>query len=145
MPVSHKRDAMPLFLILLFPLAEIATFIFVGGVIGVTRTLALVIVSSAVGLVMLRDAGAVTALKLQRQTANPGAILAEGGTRMLAGLLLLIPGFLTDIAAGLVLIPAVRRLVLARVGKKSQPSAQRTGGPEPKTIEGDFRRVDLEQ
>ncbi len=145
MPVSHKRDAMPLLLILLFPLAEIATFIFVGGAIGVTRTLGLVIVSSALGLIMLRDAGAVTALKLQRQTANPAAILAEGGMRILAGLLLLIPGFLTDIAAGLILIPAVRRLLLARVGGKAQPSARGPAGPEPKTIEGDFRRIDLER
>ena len=145
MPVSHKRDAMPLLLILLFPLAEIATFIFVGGAIGITRTLALVIASSAIGLIMLRDAGAVTALKLQRRTANPAAILAEGGARILAGLLLLIPGFLTDIAAGLILIPAIRRLALARVGKKAPASGQGTADFGQKTIEGDFRRIDLEQ
>jgi UPF0716 protein FxsA len=140
---------MPLILILLFPLAEIATFIFVGGAIGIARTLALVIVSSAIGLVMLRDAGAVTALKLQRQTGNPATILAEGGTRIAAGLLLLIPGFLTDVAAGLILIPAVRRLVLARVGRKARPSARpsarRSAGNDAKTIEGDFRRLDIEQ
>src|ERR1700733_1548908 len=105
MALSHKRDAMPLLLILLFPLAEIATFILVGGAIGVVRTLGLVIVSALVGIVMLRDAGVMTALKLQRQKGNPAAVLAEGGARMLAGLLLLIPGFLPDIEAILGLIP----------------------------------------
>ena len=145
MPLSHKRDAMPLLLLLLFPLAEIATFIIIGGKIGLIRTLALVIVSSVVGMIMLRDAGAMTALKLQRQKGNPATILAEGGTRMLAGVLLLIPGFLTDIAAILILIPAVRRAIFARLGKNAPTSAG--GGPESASqiIDGDFRRLDAEK
>ena len=77
MAPSHKRDAMPL-LLLLFPLAEIATFILVGGAIGVLRTLGLVIVSSVIGGIMLRDAGIMTALKLQRRQGNQAAILADG-------------------------------------------------------------------
>jgi len=145
MALSHKRDAMPLLLILLFPLAEIATFIVIGGAIGVLRTLALVIVSSVVGMIMLRDAGAMTALKLQRQTGNPMTILAEGGTRMLAGILLLIPGFLTDIAAILVLIPAFRRLFVAKLSKTATAPARSPAQPTSKTIEGNFRRLDMEQ
>jgi UPF0716 protein FxsA len=149
MALSHKRDAMPLLLILLFPLAEIATFILVGGAIGVVRTLGLVIVSALVGVVMLRDAGVMTALKLQRQKGNPAAVLAEGGARMLAGLLLLIPGFLTDIAAILVLIPATRRLLFGRLvaSASSVGPAQPDMRPQtmrPDVIEGDFRRLDRE-
>src|SRR6516225_9006988 len=116
MVLSHKRDAMPLLFLLLFPLAEIATFILVGGAIGVVRTLVLVVVSALIGIIMLRDAGVMTALKLQRQHGNPAAILAEGGARMLAGLLLLIPGFLTDIVAILVLIPSTRGLLFGGLG-----------------------------
>jgi UPF0716 protein FxsA len=136
---------MPLLLLLIFPLAEIATFIVVGGVIGVVRTLALVIVSAIIGIIMLRDAGAMTALKLQRQRGNPATILAEGGTRMLAGVLLLLPGFLTDIAAILVLIPALRRAVVVRLSKTGATPAR--GGTEPssKIIDGDFRRLDGEK
>jgi UPF0716 protein FxsA len=149
MALSHKRDAMPLLLILLFPLAEIATFILVGGAIGVVRTLGLVIVSALVGVIMLRDAGVMTALKLQRQKGNPAAILAEGGARMLAGLLLLIPGFLTDIAAILVLIPATRRLLFGRLAASAQSAGpaqpdMRTPNMRPDVIEGDFRRLDRE-
>jgi len=133
---------MPLLLVLLLPLAEIATFIMIGGAIGVVRTLGLVIVSSLIGGIMLRDAGIMTALKLQRQQGNPAAILAEGGTRMLAGLLLLIPGFLTDIAAILVLIPGFRNLLLARfvpAGTAARASGQST---PVDVIDGDFRRLD---
>ena len=140
MVLSHKRDAMPLLLILLFPLAEIATFILVGNIIGIGRTLLLVIASSALGAIMLRDAGVMTALKLQRGTGNPTAILAEGGTRMAAGLLLLIPGFLSDLAAALILIPPVRRLISAGVARRG--SSTRGESASRPVVEGDFRRLD---
>ena len=133
---------MPLLLLLIFPLAEIALFVIVGGQIGVVRTLALVIVSAIVGVIMLRDAGAATALKLRRQRGNPVTILAEGGTRMLAGLLLLIPGFLTDIAAIMMLIPAVRRLIVSRLGKGTVSPNSPAAGPSPQIIDGDLRRLD---
>jgi UPF0716 protein FxsA len=137
---------MPLFLLLMFPLAEIATFILVGGAIGVVRTLVLVILSALLGWIMLRDAGVMTALKLQRQHGNPAAVLAEGGARMLAGLLLLIPGFLTDIAAILVLIPSTRSLLFSGMAGNAPAAGQAAGpsGPEPRpdVIEGDFRRLD---
>ena len=137
---SHKRDAMPLLLILLFPLAEIATFILVGNAIGIGRTLLLVIASSALGAIMLRDAGVMTALKLQRGIGNPATILAEGGTRMAAGLLLLIPGFLSDLAAALVLIPPVRRFISAYVSRRSGLKTD-ASGTRP-VVEGEFRHLD---
>jgi UPF0716 protein FxsA len=141
---------MPLLLILVLPLAEIATFIVVGNAIGVLRTLVLIVISAAVGFVMLRDAGIMTAFRLQRQSSERGrggdqaAILAEGGTRMLAGLLLLIPGFLTDFAALLILIRPIRDFLLKAV---RLPSARTPGNGEkppthPDVIDGDFRRLD---
>ena len=144
MGLSHKRDAMPLLVLLLFPLAEIAAFIIVGGAIGVVRTLGLVIVSSLIGMTMLRDAGVMTAIRLQREKGNPAAILAEGGTRMLAGLLLLIPGFLTDIAALLVLIPATRVLLFGKLAAAVPSPGPAQSAARPDVIEGDFRRLDRE-
>jgi UPF0716 protein FxsA len=142
MSLSHKRDAMPLLLLLLFPLAEIATFILVGGAIGVVRTLVLVVLSALVGWIMLRDAGVITAIKLQRQHGNPATVLAEGGARMLAGLLLLIPGFLTDIAAILVLIPSTRNLLFSGFGPHGPSAGSSQPSQRPDVIEGDFRRID---
>jgi UPF0716 protein FxsA len=124
-------------LFLLYPLAEIATFVMVGRAIGVIATLALVVASSVLGMTLLREAGLMTALRLERGREAPAKILAEGGTRMLAGLLLLIPGFLTDLAALAVLIPGVRRMVAGWFGTgKSVKAAPR------EIIEGEFRRLD---
>lgn len=124
-------------LFLLYPLAEIATFIFVGRAIGVAATLALVVASSVLGATLLREAGLATALRLERGREAPARILAEGGTRMLAGLLLLVPGFLTDIAALAVLIPRVRRTFAGWL----MPKTHRSGGSS-EVIEGKFRRLD---
>jgi UPF0716 protein FxsA len=128
---------MPLLLFLMFPLAEIAAFILVGKAIGVLATLALVAAGSAIGAVMLRDAGVLTALRLQAGAGNPATILAEGGARMLAGLLLLIPGFLTDLAALAVLVPALRAPLLRVVPVNRQQPRDR-----PDVIEGQFHEID---
>ncbi|HTJ63606.1 MAG TPA: FxsA family protein [Alphaproteobacteria bacterium] len=131
-------------MILALPLAEIATFIVVGNAIGVLRTLMLIVVSAAVGFIMLRDAGIMTAFRLQRQRGDQAAILAEGGTRMLAGLLLLIPGFLTDLAALLILIPPVRDFLLKAVRLPAAAAPAAAEKPQTRTdvIDGDFRRLD---
>ncbi len=130
---------MPLLLFVVFPLAEIATLILVGQAIGVLATLALVVASSAIGAVMLRDAGILTALRLQAGRGNPATILAEGGTRMLAGLLLLIPGFLTDLAALALLTPGLRQS-LFRIVPRARP--QNTSRPPQTVIEGEFHELD---
>ncbi len=132
---------MPLLLILIYPLAEIASFILIGRVIGLFATLALVAASSVLGAVMLRDAGAATMLRLERRPANPALILAEGGTRMLAGFLLVIPGFLTDIAAFLVMVPGLRNPLTRRFAGKPR-DRQSHPAPPPYVIDGDFRRLD---
>jgi UPF0716 family protein affecting phage T7 exclusion len=124
-------------LFLLYPLAEIATFILVGKAIGVAATLALVIASSLLGMTLLREAGLMTALRLERGREAPGKILAEGGTRMLAGLLLLIPGFLTDVAALAVLIPGVRKTIAGWFGSGKSARAR-----SHEVIEGEYRRLD---
>src|SRR5205814_1163228 len=78
-------QALPMnpFLLLLFPLAEIAGFILVGRVIGIMPTLLLIVASTALGTVLLRDAGLATLVKLQRGSETPEKVLSEGGTRML--------------------------------------------------------------
>ena len=131
---------MPLLLFLILPLAEIAGFIVVGQAIGLVPTLLLTIAISALGLTMMRDAGALTLAGLQRGARAPGNVLAEGGIRMAAGLLFLIPGFLTDIAGVALLTFGAGRLLMAGKAPPSAPPA----GPNPprNVIEGDFRRLD---
>lgn len=129
-------------LLLLFPLAEIAGFILVGRAIGVVSTLALVVASAIVGLALLRDAGLMTVQRLQRGFEAPATILAEGGARMAAGLLLLIPGFLTDIAAAALLVPSLRRALARRFAPEAAGPAAARREAAPGVIEGEFRRID---
>jgi len=101
-------------LLLLLPLLEIATFVIVGGAIGVLPTIGLVIASAVLGMVLLRISGVGALARAQTEVQSgrdPGQHLARAGMIAVAAVLLLIPGFLTDIIALLLLIPAVRALI----------------------------------
>lgn len=104
---------LPLALIAL-PLIEIAGFAFVGGLIGVLPTLALVVATTLLGAALLRIQG-IGALGRIRQTleagASPGRELVHGLMIALAGLLLVIPGFFTDLLGLLLFIPPLREAV----------------------------------
>jgi UPF0716 protein FxsA len=134
---------MPLLLILFFSLAEIAVFIMVGRAIGVIATLALILATSIAGATMLRDAGILTVLRLQQRRGNPAAVIAEGGARMIAGLLLMIPGFLTDLMAVAVLVPGLRRSLLARMRRAGSGADEASPIRNESTIiDGEFRHLD---
>ncbi len=140
--LSNKRYTMNPLLLLLFPLAEIAAFILVGNAIGLMATLALIVASSVIGLALLRDAGIMTAFKLRRGQGDAATILAEGGVGILAGVLLFVPGFLTDLMALAVLAAPVRRWALGRIVASSRGKS--TGAPTAApggVIEGYFKRL----
>lgn len=107
--------------ILLLPLIEIAVFIWIGGVIGVLPTIFLTLATAVAGTMMLRQQGLSLLTRMQRELdagRSPGNEVMQGAMIVLASILLLIPGFVTD-AVGLVLfIPPARealvRLILAR-------------------------------
>jgi UPF0716 protein FxsA len=131
----------------LLPLLEIAGFIIVGGWIGVLPTLLLIIITAILGLFILRIQGFVTLMHVQRRVQrgeHPATEVLSGALLMLGGLLLVIPGFITDIAGLLLLIPVVRILVLRWLeaagillpGPRTKPSRRRHG----RTIEGEWRR-----
>lgn len=92
-------------------LAEISVFVVVGSWIGVLGTLALVIGSAVVGVWVLRRRGIGQVRGL--------ASLAHSGLIVVGAVLLLLPGFLTDIVGLALMVPVVRtgvmHLVAARV------------------------------
>jgi len=105
----------PLVLIILLglPLLEIATFVVVGSEIGVLWTIALVVLSSIAGSILLRVQGFGALARIRRELdagRDPGRELAHGAMIMLAGVLLLLPGFVTDLIGLLLFIPQVRDL-----------------------------------
>ncbi len=98
-------------LFLAIPLIEIALFIQVGGAIGLWATLAIVIFTAFLGAWLIRAQG-VLAINRLRSTLNelrdPTESLAHGAMILIAGALLLTPGFFTDSVGFALMAPPVR-------------------------------------
>lgn len=106
---------------LLMPVIEIALFILAGSIIGFWSTIGLALATSVLGVMMLRAQKAVTMAELRRAEAtfsDPSAPLARMALRQVSGMLLVLPGFLTDAFALLLLVPFVRRLMLKGLSKR---------------------------
>ena len=109
------------------PLIEIGLFIEIGGFIGLWPTLALVVLTAAIGSWQLRAQGLAT-LARGRQQLDRGQLstreLFDGFCLVIAGALLLTPGFMTD-AVGLALfVPGfrdmLRRYLASRMGAATE-------------------------
>ena len=116
-----------LLVFLLVPLVEIAVFIEVGGWIGLWPTLGLVILTAFLGTWQLRAQGLATMDSARRQLNHgrlPTQELFDAACLLVAGALLLTPGFVTD-AAGLALfVPAVRNLLRQAAGRYIRKHAE---------------------
>lgn len=98
-------------LLLVTPLAEIAVIIGVGRVIGGWQTLALLLVESALGAWLVRREGASAwnALRTALSTGRmPAVELTDAALVLVGGVLLLTPGFLTDVFGFFFLLPMTR-------------------------------------
>lgn len=131
---------MPLILIpvllLLVPTLEIAVFVKVGQVIGVWRVVALVFLAALAGAALLRYQSIGVIRRLDRdlkQGRVPDAGLFDGFLIVVGAVLLILPGFLTDVIGLLLMIPLVRRLL--RNFLKSRVTVRTFGG-----FERGFRR-----
>ena len=100
-------------LLLALPVAEIAVFVVVGQYIGLLPTLAMILVTALIGSALLRIQGFGLLQRIRLETEQgrvPGRELVHGVMILIAGLLLLTPGFITDALGFLLFIPAVRDL-----------------------------------
>jgi UPF0716 protein FxsA len=96
------------------PFAEIYVLLQVGHAIGVVNTLGLLILISVVGAWLAKREGLGVLRRMQRSVDSgrvPGTELVDAFLILLAGALMLTPGFLTDILAILLLLPPVRAVV----------------------------------
>jgi UPF0716 protein FxsA len=127
--------------LLALPFIEIATFIKVGATIGVLPTLAAVLLTSIAGGLVLRHQGLSLAARIQgavRQGELPGRTLFDAMAVFMAGMLLLVPGFVTDIIGLLLLLPPVRDLLYGRLSRNiTVTTATREAPQGPRVIELD--------
>jgi UPF0716 protein FxsA len=104
-------------LVLLFiivPLAELYVIIQVGQAIGALPTIALLVLDSILGSMLMRSQGRTAWLRFRlalEEGRIPGREVLDGALVIFGGAFLLTPGFLTDILGAVLLIPPTRALV----------------------------------
>lgn len=102
------------FLLLVVPVVEIAAFIAIGGQIGIGPTLLMILVTAVVGTFLLRRQGFQILKNFNAETAAgriPGRTLGDGAMILVAGILLLTPGFVTDSIGFALFVPFVRNTI----------------------------------
>lgn len=139
-------------LLLLFftvPLVEIYVLLEVGGAIGVLPTIAMVVLTAVIGAGLIRAQGLATLGRVQQQLERgelPAVGIIEAALLLVAGALLLTPGFVTDTIGFLILVPPLRRWAiesfLARRIVAAGMGRGQHGAGKPGAIEGEFRRED---
>ncbi len=131
------------------PLVELYFLIEVGRVIGALPTLLLSLFTAALGAWLVRMQGLSVLFRVQRVLARgeaPALEMVEGALLLLAGLVLLFPGFVTDAMGFVLLVPPLRRALVVGWLRRSgvlRPPAAATGGderPSLSVIEGEFHR-----
>lgn len=132
-------------LFVIVPIIEIYLFMVVGGLIGVLPTILLVILTAMLGSILLQQQGIATLQRVHsalQQGQLPTAALLEGVVIIIGGVLLLTPGFLTDILGLLCLIPVTRGYFMVWLAQRVQVHSSRASPDEHLTIEGEYRRND---
>jgi UPF0716 protein FxsA len=130
-------------LLLLFtvvPLVELYLLISIGGRLGVAPTIAIVIATGVLGAWLARWQG-LSVLKRIGEDMESGRLptdaLIDGLLVLVAGAVLLTPGFLTDACGFLLLIPPARTAIRKRV---ATAFAGRVEVPEPDVIDAQWTR-----
>jgi UPF0716 protein FxsA len=116
---------------ILVPLAELAVLIAVGDWIGLVPTLILLLVVSVAGAWLAKREGLAAWARFQRAMAEgrmPTVEVADGAMILLAGALLLTPGFLTDVAGVLLLLPPTRAMARRLAPRLAERRLRRRGG-----------------
>ena len=137
-------------LFLVVPILEIYLLIQVGQVIGAGWTILLVVATAVIGVWLLRLQGLSTLMRAQQKLQSnelPAQEILEGMGLVVAGALLLTPGFFTDTIGFLLLFPPTRgwlvRQVASRMVIATSVHMHETHGRRDDTIEGvNYRRED---
>lgn len=133
-------------LFILIPLIEIYVFIKVGAWIGAGYTILLVLGFSLGGVFLLRKESFATLQRARENLARgsiPAMEVLEGLALFACGILLLTPGFFTDIVAFLMLVPMLRRRIIAWVVRyRFGVSVDQASPKRERVIEGRVERKD---
>jgi UPF0716 protein FxsA len=140
-----------LILLVLAGTVELAFLVQVAGWIGILPTIVLLIGVSIAGMLLIRRQGVATLMRLQgalQQGRMPVVELFDAACLVAAGILLTLPGFISDIAACLLLLPPFRSLLYKALARRLQAIEVRGGGRRPGSrrppavIEGEYEEIE---
>ena len=106
---------------ILIPILELAVLLKLHEAAGLGNTLAIVIITGFVGAFLARAQGIMVLAQIRRDLAEgrmPAPRLMDGVMILIAGVLLITPGLITDTAGFLLLIPVVRSTIRAWLRRK---------------------------
>ena len=130
------------FSIVLLPVVEIYLFIKIGAQIGAITTILLIFTTAVVGIYYAKYEGLNTLRSGLAQIIKnqiPAHELISGAAIAFAALLLIIPGFITDIIGFLLIFPISRKFIFSKISKKYQ---YKENLKKKDYIEGDFEDIE---
>lgn len=121
------------FFLFLFPLVEIALFVLIGGRIGFWATFGIIFGTAALGswMVSRQKTRSFSSLRAGGLAQLSAPSILDGASIFFAGILLILPGFLTDFLGILLLISPLRRGILRLI-------MPRSSNKHPQTPQGDY-------
>ena len=143
----HRKEipVLPLLLIIFVgvPLFELYLLIQVGSEIGALPTIGLSILTAIIGTYLVRVQGFAVLMRVRDMVdrgETPALEVLDGALLLIAGLMLILPGFLTDALGFLLLIPPLRRLLVRRFVRLVPVRTEAPTDVGRRVIEGEFRR-----
>ena len=127
--------------VILIPIIEIYLFIKIGSQIGAINTIILIFITAIIGVYYAKYEGINTLRSGINQIIKnqmPAQELISGAAIAFAAVLLIIPGFATDIFGFLLIIPVTRKLIIGKINKKFE----RTYTKKNDYIEGEFEDIE---
>ena len=125
-------------LILLVPIIEIYLFIKIGSQIGAFNTISLIFLTAIIGIYYAKYEGLNTLKSAIKQIVGneiPIYEIVSGAALAFAAILMIIPGFLTDLIGLLIIFPWTRKLFLKKISKKNVKNKKNF-------IEGEYEDID---
>lgn len=113
---------------ILIPAVELILLLKIGGLIGFWPTAGIILGTGVLGAALARQQGLGVLMQLQREVQTgklPAMTMVDGVIILVAGALLLTPGFLTDVFGFLCLIPHSRRIIKKLLWQRAQKAIER--------------------
>ena len=133
--------------IILVPIIEIYLFIKIGSQIGALTTISMIFITAIVGVYYAKYEG-INILKSTfvqlSKNETPAYEVVSGAAVAFAALLLIVPGFATDLLGFIIIFPITRKIILSRLSKKFNYKKREKNNFNKKNdfIEGEFEDIE---